>query len=76
MCGFGYSSAYAAAGEEQISHYMGNRPSAIGYLVVFDARLEGFAVPLTAMPHQNTLTIKTHFVDVRPRVSARSNRIF
>src|SRR5579871_642647 len=36
MCGFRYSSPYAAAGEEQINHYMDNRKTNLGYLVVFD----------------------------------------
>ncbi|KVR44954.1 tetratricopeptide repeat protein [Burkholderia multivorans] len=74
MCGFGYSSSYASAGEEQIVHYMSNRRSAIGYLVVFDARLNDFATPLTEAPRQDSLTIRSHFVDVRPRVSARGNK--
>jgi tetratricopeptide (TPR) repeat protein len=38
MCGRGYSEAYAAAGEDQIRHYMENRNSRLGYLIVFDAR--------------------------------------
>lgn len=71
MCGFRYSSSYASAGEEQIAHYMGNRRSSIGYLVVFDARLENFAEPLSAEPRQDSLTIETVFVDVRPRVTKR-----
>jgi tetratricopeptide (TPR) repeat protein len=71
MCGFRYSSSYASAGEGQITHYMSNRRSSIGYLVVFDARLKDFASPLTDTPHQDSLTIRTKFVDVRPRVSAK-----
>lgn len=72
MCGFRYSSTYAAAGEDQITHYMGNRRSSIGYLVVFDARLRDFASPLSDAPNKGSLTIKTQFVDVRPRVSTKN----
>lgn len=72
MCGFRYSSTYAAAGEDQITHYMGNRRSSIGYLVVFDARLRDFASTLSDAPNKGSLTIKTQFVDVRPRVTAKS----
>jgi tetratricopeptide (TPR) repeat protein len=67
MCGFGYSSSYAAAGEEQINHYMDNRNTNLGYLVVFDARIDDFGQTLlsgTPSPH----TIIEKFVDVRPRV--------
>jgi len=36
-----YASTYAAAGEDQIIHYMDNRDCHLGYLLVFDARLNG-----------------------------------
>lgn len=74
MCGFGYTSAYAAAGEEQIIHYMSNRRTSIGYLVVFDARLEDFGDAFADKPKQDLLTIKSHFIDVRPRVSNRTKK--
>jgi len=38
MCGLGYSSRYAASGEPQITHYMKNRNTNLGYLLVFDGR--------------------------------------
>lgn len=68
MCGFGYTESYAAGGEKQITHYMDNRQSSIGYLVVFDARLQNAGQPLKGMPSQGSNTIKTVLVDVRPRV--------
>ena len=43
ICGFGYSSAYAASGEDQIRHYMQQRKVHIGYLMVFDTRLNEFS---------------------------------
>jgi hypothetical protein len=67
MCGFGYSSNYAAAGEEQINHYMDNRKTHLGYLVVFDARLDKLGQRLLSDargPH----TIIEKLIDVTPRV--------
>lgn len=67
MCGGGYSSAYAASGEEQIVHYMENRETNLGYLVVFDGRKEKFGQPLlesTSGPH----TIVESIIDVRASV--------
>ena len=70
MCGFRYSSAYAAAGEEQINHYMDNRRTNLGYLVVFDARIDDFGLTLLSdVPSSHTVIEK--LVDVRPRVARR-----
>jgi tetratricopeptide (TPR) repeat protein len=66
MCGYGYSSAYAAAGEPQITHYMTHRKTRLGYLVVFDARRD-FAAPLLP-DEKDGATIKVIFIDVRPTV--------
>jgi len=71
MCGFGYSSAYAASGEEQIRHYMQNRSSHLGYLIVFDARLESYSSQLIQGEAEGADTIYEIFVDMRPRVSSR-----
>jgi tetratricopeptide (TPR) repeat protein len=69
MCGSpGYSAAYAASGEEQIMHYMDNKKSHLGYLVVFDGRATTFGQALLSHPlGQNTVIEK--FVDVRHQVS-------
>ncbi len=67
MCGAPYSTAYAASGEEQIKHYMDNRKTHIGYLVVFDARVKLFGqqlLPSTSGSH----TVIEKIVDVRNRV--------
>jgi tetratricopeptide (TPR) repeat protein len=69
LCGFGYSSAYAAAGEGQILHYMQNRRSHLGYLVVFDARLDSFGQPVLKSTGADTVINK--LIDLRPRVSGR-----
>jgi len=69
MCGFNYSSNYAAAGETQILHYMQNRDSKLGYLLVFDARLTMNGQEL--LKGDNSFTLFSKFIDMRPRVSAR-----
>ena len=74
ICGFGYSSTYAAAGEDQIRHYMENRDVHLGYLIVHDARLMDFAQALIAGDSTAQDTIVEIFVDVRPRVSSRTSR--
>ena len=71
MCGFGYSSSYAASGEGQIRHYMQTRSSHLGYLVVHDSRLENFGSPLIEQSNEGGNTISEIFVDIRPRVSSR-----
>ena len=68
MCGGGYSSNYAASGETQLVHYMENRGSKLGYLVVFDARARDFGKVL--LSGGNSLTIITKIVDLRPDVGA------
>lgn len=66
MCGGRYSSNYAASGETQVGHYMDNRKTNIGYLVVFDARITMYGQRLlSALPRHTILEL---FVDVRPEV--------
>ena len=38
MCGTPYTTNYALRGKEQLAHYLRNRQSKFGYLVVFDGR--------------------------------------
>lgn len=71
MCGFGYSSPYAAAGEDQILHYMENKRTHLGYLVVHDARLDKFGEALLAPRNPGSNSVVEIIVDVRPRVSSR-----
>jgi hypothetical protein len=72
MCGFGYSSGYASSGEEQILHYMENRNTHLGYLVVFDARLDKNGSRLLGVRPTDTFTVIEKIVDVRPRVSNKT----
>jgi tetratricopeptide (TPR) repeat protein len=70
MCGYGYSSTYAAEGEEQILHYMDNSDTRLGYLVVLDARLDKNGQPLfDTSPEPNT--VRCYLIDVRPRTSSK-----
>jgi tetratricopeptide (TPR) repeat protein len=71
MCGFNYPSSYAASGEEQIFHYMENKDIYLGYLVVFDSRLEIYGEKLIKNGCRDSFTVSELFVDVRPRVSSR-----
>lgn len=73
MCGFGYSSTYASAGEDQVHHYMKARNVHLGYLVVHDARLDTNAVSLLS-PSDDVDTVREILIDVRPRVSARGHK--
>lgn len=73
MCGFGYASTYAASGEGQIIHYMENRATHLGYLVVLDSRLENYASQLISND-SGKYTVREVFVDVRPRVSEKRKR--
>jgi hypothetical protein len=67
MSGGRYSSPYAAAGEKQIHHYMDNRKTHLGYLVVVDGRIERFGEKLLSLIHP-THTVVEKLIDVRPVV--------
>lgn len=71
MCGYGYSSGYAAAGEEQIRHYMRNRGVHVGYLVVHDARLRDYGKTILEQDPVARETVRELFIDVRPRWDRR-----
>jgi hypothetical protein len=71
MCGGSYSSAYAASGEDQIRHYMENRKTALGYLVVFDGRLDTNGQPLLTR-QAGPYTVLEKLVNVSPRVTTQS----
>lgn len=73
MCGAGYSANYALAGEEQLDHYMTQRSVHVGFLLVFDGRIEVDGEPILVVS-PGPLTIKEIQVDLRPRVSRRGAR--
>ncbi|HEX3661766.1 MAG TPA: hypothetical protein VHU89_10060 [Acidobacteriaceae bacterium] len=74
MCGKGYSSTYAASGEEQICHYLENRDTSRGYLVVFDARTNDFGRPLLKSKVSGTFTLGEFFIDVRPTIKNEGSK--
>jgi hypothetical protein len=74
MCGKGYSSTYAASGEEQIVHYLENRDTNRGYLVVFDARMDDCGKALLGALVVDKFTIGGRFIDVRPRVKKTAKK--
>jgi tetratricopeptide (TPR) repeat protein len=67
MCGAPYSSTYAASGEGQIKHYMENRRTHLGYLVVFDGRAKQFGKALLQAAAGPYVVVEK-IVDVRNRV--------
>lgn len=71
MCGAGYSANYAAAGETQLLHYMKNRRSNLGYLIIFDARATNNGQAL--LKGGISQTVFNKHIDMRPTVSARSS---
>jgi tetratricopeptide (TPR) repeat protein len=68
MCGKPYSATYAKAGIEQLAHYMDNKKTHIGYLVVFDSRRRDYGKGIEAEIMAGGNTIMTEFVDIRPDV--------
>jgi tetratricopeptide (TPR) repeat protein len=70
MCGGSYSSTYAAAGEQQINHYMENKGTKLGYLVVFDGRTRNFGKGVLS-GRRRGYTVSERFVDVRPSFSRK-----
>lgn len=73
LCGYGYSSEYAASGEDQIKHYTEARGVRLGYLVVHDARLSDLGKPLLS-PTGGADTIFEYLIDIAPRVPKKRGR--
>lgn len=74
MCGGSYSSNYAASGEDQIHHYMDNRKSNLGYLIVFDGRIDLNGQPLLTQAGEKR-TVVEKLINVSPRVIPLSKSI-
>jgi hypothetical protein len=71
MCGGSYSSAYAGAGEHQITHYMENKGTKLGYLVVFDGRMRMFGRSVLS-GRRRAYTVIEQCVNVRPEFKPRA----
>jgi len=65
MCGYGYSSTYAISGESQIIHYLQNKDTKVGFLIVFDSRTRDFSKGLDRFKTYENFSIYTTIVDVR-----------
>lgn len=65
MCGDGYSRNYALEGHEQLAHYMENRKTHIGFLIVFDGRLRDYGKGIPETVAVENKTIYSYCVDVR-----------
>jgi tetratricopeptide (TPR) repeat protein len=74
MCGLTYPSSYAFEGIEQITHYMTNRRTSVGLLVIFDARAHDYGKGLSAVEMVGEQTVYCYFVDVRPTVKEPRGR--
>ncbi len=75
MCGNGYSEGYAQDGIEQLDHYMRNKNTKIGYLVVFDSRVRDFSKGFQASHIAEEMLFVTKVVDVRPIVKIKPSKI-
>lgn len=75
MCGApSYSSSYAFEGAEQIVHYMENKGTSLGYLVIFDGRRQDFGQGLKPVERIGKHTVMVQFADVRPDVKATTKK--
>jgi len=68
MCGAGYSLSYALDGIEQLAHYLENKQTYLGYLIVFDGRLRDYGKGIEPQYLDGDFTIRTYPVDVRPKI--------
>jgi len=69
MCGGGgYSEGYAIEGIEQLVHYLENKQTYLGYLVVFDGRMRDFGKGIQSQYLYEKCTIRSFVADVRPKV--------
>ncbi len=68
MCGMGYSAGYAQDGIQQLVHYLENKKTHLGYLVVFDGRLRDFNKGIEKNYNYEQFVIRSWVSDVRPKV--------
>ena len=70
MCGNGYSTQYALEGVEQLVHYLEQKGTSLGYLIVFDGRIDSFGTGILVEGATGSKVIIPLCVDVRPKVKA------
>ena len=66
--GGGYSSSYALSGENQLIHYLKNKGTHVGFLVVFDGRKRDYGKGFRPIQVIETNTIYTIAIDMTPTV--------
>ena len=71
MCGHRYSKTYAQEGIEQLAHYMENKGTKIGYLIVFDSRVRDFSKGFRDIETINEMSLFVRIADVRPYVKQK-----
>ncbi|OGP51312.1 MAG: hypothetical protein A2Y79_03815 [Deltaproteobacteria bacterium RBG_13_43_22] len=71
MCGRGYTSGYAQEGIEQLTHYMANKKTNLGFLMVFDARARDFSKGFLGTQAIDGMNITTTIADLRPFVKQK-----
>jgi hypothetical protein len=68
MCGHGYSQTWAESGIQQLTHYMENKNTENGYLIVFDSRVRDFSQGFQPIRAANGKSVTTVVTDLRPHV--------
>lgn len=68
MCGHGYTKKWALGGIEQLFHYMENKRTTTGYLIVFDSRVRDFSIGFPPTESDNGMIVTTIIIDLRPYV--------
>jgi hypothetical protein len=68
MCGSNYSLNYAAGGFNQLIHYMDNKDTALGYLIIFDARKRDFNTGIEKVITIDKYTLFSRIIDVRSTI--------
>lgn len=71
MCGNGYSGGYALDGLEQLTHYLENKQTHLGYLLIFDARKRDLGKGINSQYLRGNYTIRSYIADVRPTVKVK-----
>ena len=69
MCGEGYSKNYALEGLDQLVHYLDNKNTFRGYLIVFDGRINDFGKGFPEIKPLGKYTISIFPIDVRHTIS-------
>ncbi len=63
----------AAFGEEQVLHYLENKNTSLGYLIVFDARLDHNGENIMPPRSTDKYTVREIDCDVRPRFGKKAS---